>query len=432
MIGRRNKADFINDLNASIRRYPGNLHRTQKTIDNWRTEIDALFCFIKQDGTRLEPTSRAKELATNQDLVKFFKLFCYHFQYPGGFIKPDKNLELLQKNINFRPVTYILQMLIEAENNHGARAGISKAEATHCIFNDLRVTRDGRSVHDTWDLILNNRNNYIDYDWTGDVIRYAGDILDYMVQANLLVKRPNNKYYVNHVEDLAIQRFINPIDYFDYYIKLPAIPNVTLGDITGLEFEWVNYFNTLRDDGFFDTDILALLSSDNTEEYEKLKTVIVDIDKLIDEGEMETTGEIGSVGESLILNHEVKRLTNEGRLDLIHLIKRIPTSLAVGYDISSREVDEIHRFIEVKTTASSTPIDFKRFHLTPNEWSAADTLGQRYFVYRLMVTKGNLKLLLIQDPVGEFKKGSIKGVPRDGMDITFDPEKCGDEVSLLL
>ena len=74
-------------------------------------------------------------------------------------------------------------------------------------FNDLRVTRDGRPTIDTWKLIRENIQKDLKYDWTGDVVRYAGDILDYMVQANLLVKRPNNKYYINQVESIAIRRF---------------------------------------------------------------------------------------------------------------------------------------------------------------------------------------------------------------------------------
>ncbi|GHH99745.1 hypothetical protein AM1BK_32880 [Neobacillus kokaensis] len=48
-----------------------------------------------------------------------------------------------------------------------------------------------------------------------------------------------------------------------------------------------------------------------------------------------------------------------------------------------------------------------------------------------MVTNGSIKLLLIQDPVNQYKMGNLNAVPRDGMDITFDPAKCGEEVELL-
>ncbi|PYZ94931.1 hypothetical protein CR194_05255 [Salipaludibacillus keqinensis] len=429
-IGILPKKEFKIRLNNAIRRYPGNLDASQKTIDNWRTEIDALFGFIIEDQKKCSPSNRAIELATNQDLVKFFKLFCYHFQYPGGFVKPQRNLEFIKQGVNFQPVHYFIQLLQVAETTEKMRIGINKAEATHCIFNDLRVTRDNRAVEDTWSLISSNRKRSLKYDWDGGIIRYAGDILDYAVQANLLVKRPDGKYYLNHVEDLALQRFISPEsgDIFNYYEILPDISSVTLKEVKELDKVWVNYFNTERNDSFFDTDILALLT-ETSEQYEELKETISDLDSIIEEG-FESTGAIGSVGESLIINHERLRISNEGRPDLKHLVKLIPAAYAVGYDINSVDFDEKKRLIEVKTTASSKPLDFRRFHLTTNEWSSATTFNDRYYVYRLMVTKGSIKLLLIQDPVKQYKVGNLNAVPRKGMDITFDPDKCGEVIEL--
>ncbi|WP_442598620.1 protein NO VEIN domain-containing protein [Neobacillus sp. D3-1R] len=430
-IGRKPIRDFVLDLDFAIKKYPGNLTKSQKTINNWRTEIDALFCFIELEGRFLKPSHRAIELANNQDLVKFFKLFCYHFQYPGGFLKQHVNLEYLRNGINFRPCSYILKMLSEVEEHEGVRAGISKSEATHCIFNDLRVTRDGRPEKDTWKLIKENRDNGMEYDWTGDVIRYAGDILDYMVQANLLVRHASHKYYINRVESIAIRRFINPTnDLFNYYDEISDVSTLTLREVKELDAEWVTYFNTQRDEGFFDTDILALVA-ESASQYRELKSLI-DLDRVIAEGGLSTTGSIGSIGESLILNHEKKRIVQEGRPDLEHLIKLIPTQYAIGYDINSREIDETHRNIEVKTTSSATPLSFMRFHLTPNEWSAAESNKERYYVYRLMVTKGAVKLITIQDPVGNYKLGNLSATPRNGMDIIFDPNRCGKEETLKI
>ncbi len=68
---------------------------------------------------------------------------------------------------------------------------------------------------------------------------------------------------------------------------------------------------------------------------------------------MLTTKDIGDIGESLVHGHECMRMKLGGREDLIHLIKRIPTQFAVGYDISSVELNECKRYIEVKTTISS-------------------------------------------------------------------------------
>ena len=100
--------------------------------------------------------------------------------------------------------------------------------------------------------------------------------------------------------------------------------------------------------------------------------------------DMLTTKDIGDIGESLVHGHECMRIKLGGREDLIHLIKRIPTQFAVGYDISSVELDERKRYIEVKTTISSKPLHFNRIHLTKNEWNTASSTHDRYFVYRLL------------------------------------------------
>lgn len=79
-----------------------------------------------------------------------------------------------------------MKLLKYANRDGGNSIGITKPEVCHCIFNDLRVTRDNEGVEKTWKRIMANRKNKVMYDQTGDVIRYAGDILDYLEIANLL------------------------------------------------------------------------------------------------------------------------------------------------------------------------------------------------------------------------------------------------------
>jgi hypothetical protein len=136
------------------------------------------------------------------------------------------------------------------------------------------------------------------------------------------------------------------------------------------------------------------------------------------------------MGESLTHSHECQRIKIGGRADLIHLIKRIPTQYAVGYDIQSVELDERKRYIEVKTTISSRPLQFNKIHLTPNEWNTATTMKDRYFVYRLLLSKHERKLFIIQDPVGLYKRDVIQMIPRDGADISFG-NNAGIEEELL-
>ncbi len=160
-----NKDDFNNELNRVIKLYPGNASKTEKTINNWRTEISSLFGLIESEGDITKPGQMAILLSENQDLIEFFRYFLFYFQYPGGHLKPQETAELIKKGIKFKPASYLIQVFLEGQKIAGDKKfGITKAEATHCIFNDLRVTRDARSPKKTAEFILKNREAEIEYD----------------------------------------------------------------------------------------------------------------------------------------------------------------------------------------------------------------------------------------------------------------------------
>lgn len=423
--------EFKLGVNAAVKLYPGNLNKSLKTINNWRTEISSLFGFIQSKDEELFPGQRATELAEAQDLIESFKIFLFNFQYPGGHNKPHETAKMVEAGIRFKPVKYIINLLSHAEKQEERRIGITKAELTHCVFNDLRCTRDNQKVEDVWELIRTNREKEVDYDGTGDVIRYAGDILDYMEIANLLVTHDNKHFYLNNLEQEAILKFANSNEWFSLYDDLLGKPEVPLERITALQVDWFDYVNRQIEDTDFKTDILALISTD-TDEYTELKEASMKLLKeKLDIGETLATKDIGDMGESLVHGHEYERVKIGGREDLVHLIKRIPTQFAVGYDIQSVELDERKRYIEVKTTISSKPLHFNKFHLTTNEWTTAETMKDRYFVYRLMISKSDRKLYIIQDPVGQYKKDQIQMIPRNGADIVFDTNIAGIFEELL-
>ena len=366
-VGERPVDEFVSAVNAAIYRYPGNAHRELKTINNWRTEISALFGFIEHTESTDRPGRRALELARNQDLVESFKIFLYNFQYPGAHIKPKNVLEQIEAGIHFKPAQYILKLLKYANREGGNSFGITKFEACHCIFNDLRVTRDNEGAEKTWTRIMKNREEERDYDQTGDVVRYAGDILAYIAAD-------------------------------EQELKILKESSSESGEPILTEF------------------------LEREEAFEKRIGTIMD---------GLSTKDIGDIGEGLVHGHECMRVKLGGREDLIHLIKKIPTQYAVGYDISSVELDERKRYIEVKTTISSKPIHFNRIRLTKNEWNTASSTHDRYYVYRLLLSKNERKLFVLQDPVGLYKKDLIDMIPSDGADITFDPKKVGTFEELL-
>lgn len=78
-------------------------------------------------------------------------------------------------------------------------------------------------------------------DWNGDTIRYAGDILDYMVIANLLTVY-NNNYYINWDEKEAIFAFIESSSWFDKYDSLYKT-NFDASNLSSYESLWFEYVN---------------------------------------------------------------------------------------------------------------------------------------------------------------------------------------------
>lgn len=445
-VGEKTTNSFVADVNAALFRYPGNAHRELKTINNWRTEISALFGFIEHTETTDRPGRRAIELAKNQDLVECFKVFLYNFQYPGAHIKPKGVLEQIEQGVKFKPAQYILKLLRYANREGGNSTGITKFEACHCIFNDLRVTRDDEGVERTWERISNNRKQRVTYDQTGDVVRYVGDIIDYMEIANLLKTYDSRTYYLNTLEEESIVKFCESGEWFDEYDSMINNCSGSMEAVKNCSKGWFAYVNRDMQDTDFSTDILAYIAS-NEEELQQLKenaknaeTVrisdLVERDDVLEKRiatyyDMLTTKDIGDIGESLVHGHECMRIKLGGRKDLIHLIKRIPTQFAVGYDISSVELDERKRYIEVKTTISSKPLHFNRIHLTKNEWNTANSTRDRYYVYRLLLSKTERKLFLLQDPVGLYKNDKIDMIPSDGAEVTFDPKQVGQFEELL-
>jgi len=202
-------------------------------------------------------------------------------------------------------------------------------------------------------------------------------------------------------------------------------------DIKALQDNWFHFVNQRIEADIFKTDLFKYLGIDESL-YSKLpETPLADFLKELEiKGEV-TSKEIGDIGEFLVHGHECMRLKSAGKNNLVHLVKRIPSAFAVGCDVISPELDGKKRFIEVKTTISRKAIGFTSFHMTNNEWNTAESVGERYFVYRLMVTKEGARLFVIQDPVGKYKSNKLQMSPEDGLGITFS-EETGNWENLLI
>lgn len=423
----------------AIRMFPGNQGMSKKTLDNWRTEIPALFGFYTENK-QLNYTQTSKMavfLDENQDLTQFMKFFLYTFQFPGGHLKARDIQELTDRNVRFKPAQLILKVLMAgnvllSEMNKAAEMSISSQEATYCIFNDLRVTSGEIDPKTIAQAILANRRQKIKYydknDYKifsskdkarslGDVTRYAGDILDYMELANLLI-RHNGYYYLKPDEKETIDIFINDKTFFNGYEKFYGKYDSEIAEIAAVESEWFEYVNNSLQPDLFKTDISKLLPPTIELQLiydQRIKEMITNEDT--------RTKDIGNIGESLIYGHEKMRLKLAGYKDMLHRIQIVDSpSYHPGYDIDSLEGDGTndHRYIEVKTTISKRKLQLYAFHMSPNEWDVAGTHKEHYCIYRLMLSTTDKLLYIFRNPVGLYKQDAINASPRNGMEISFD------------
>lgn len=425
----------------AIKMFPGNIGMTRKTLDNWRTEIPALFGFYKENKETdiTETTQMAVFLHENQDLTQFLRLFLYSFQFPGGHMKAVDVKDIIYNNIRFKPARILIQVLLAgnsilSEQDSSKEMSISAEEATYCIFNDIRVTSGTVSANEIAQTILNNRKYKLKYynpkdkkirsltgtpRTKGDVTRYAKDILDYMEIANLLIKT-NGYYYLKGNEMVAIQNFRDDKTWFKGYDSLYGKKDIETVELTKIEQEWFDYVNNSMRPELFKTDVKAMFCQKNIVDVvfdDRIKEVVASDDR--------TMKDIGNLGEAMICGHEKMRLKINGYEDFVRLIQIVDSpSYHPGFDIDSYEADgtEAHRYIEVKTTISKKKIQMFGFHMSPNEWRVAGTIKEHYCIYRLMLSEQDKILYILRNPVSLYKADQIEAEPRNGMEISFSTE----------
>lgn len=423
----------------AIRRFPGNIDATKKTLDNWRTEIPALFGFYNEDKVNdvTETSEMARFLHENQDLTQFLRLFLFSFQFPGGHLKSNDVRDIISHGIKFKPAKAIIEVLmagneiLAAENK---QMSISAEEATYCIFNDIRVTSGKVSASAIAETILRNRKNKVKYynpndpkclslrgdaRSKGDMTRYAGDILDYMEIANLLDKT-HGYFTLKGNEYDALKTFAEDKTWFDGYDKFYGQKKVETIELTRMEPYWFDYVNDSMNPNLFKTDIRSIVEKKGALDVifeDRIREVVASDDK--------TTKDIGNLGEAIICGHEKMRLKINGYDKFVRLVQIVDSpAYHPGFDIDSYEADgtENHRYIEVKTTISKKKIQMYGFHMSSNEWNVAGTIKEHYCVYRLMLSEQDSTLFVLRNPVGLYKTDKIEAESRNGMEISFSSE----------
>jgi hypothetical protein len=409
-LGILEKGKFDRLLDEIIRRTVS-VPLAEKTIKNQRTEMIRLFGLVKYVDGLAVPGNRLSFLAQTQDIPRFFKSFCKQFQFPGGFLKPDKVSAMVREGVKFKPARYILQLMKIAESKYG-EFGINAAEVTHFVFNDKRVTVENKHPKFTLERIVKNRKQENKLDNTSDVIRYARDFLRYMVEANLLWEY-KGIYTLNNRETKAIMSIIKYEDFFDGYSGVINDDGTwDLEEYKKVDEKWSEWFSDGEEDKDLETPTTALVKDDShfPEQWKKIKEILERKDSRM---KGVATKEIGDEGEKIVYEYELESVSKV-RKDLKHMVRIVSNTTWLGYDILSVHAEKGRRkkYIEVKTTKKNyEPKVEIPFTMSMNEWSVAEQHKDDYFIYRVTITKEGISIFSIQNPTLCKKKGKLIAEP---------------------
>ena len=406
-IGVTDKKHFSEVLDSVIRG-TNEIELADKTIHNQRTEMIRLFGLAKYSDEVVVPGTRLVHLHESQDIPRFFKSFCKKFQYPGGFLKPDKVKEIVQSNVKFKPAKTILKLLKTGVSKHGQFA-VSAAEITHFVFNDKRVTAENEIPGETIKRIEEFRENGDTLDTGGDVIRYARDFLNYMVLANLLDEF-KGMYSLNNGETKAISSIISDRKFFGGYDEvIDGSGEWNVEEYKKVDETWMDWFADIdpEEDEKLNTPASALIK-DDIKFPDQWKNIREILDRKDPVARGEALKDIGDEGESIVLEYE-KDVVRENCKHLLPQVKLVSDVKSLGYDVISVEPDgsRTKKYIEVKTTKKNFIKGDPPFTISINEWSVAQQHTDSYYIYRVIITREGVAIFEIKNPFQKYKDGKL-------------------------
>ena len=115
---------------------------------------------------------------------------------------------------------------------------------------------------------------------------------------------------------------------------------------------------------------------------------------------------LGDRGEKIVLDLEIKKLKEAGRIDLAMKVERVSLkSDSYGYDILSFETDGTEKYIEVKATRAK--VGSANFYFTANEFREAKQ-SSNYFIYMVYdVVSASPKVWVIKNPFNPENKNTV-------------------------
>ena len=380
------RATFITNFNADLSAMLGGTP-TQKTIKNHRTEIcGKLYGMYYEDSNGIiHEADRVTKYLLDSDMPAFFKDICYSFQFPNGSQRMDTVKEKIANNLKIRPLSFVLKFLQLASKQH---VTITKKIIGYYVLNSLDVMQGKAEPKEVLNVVKRDSKKgmiqRISIPGKADsyVYQHINEQLNLLELANLIryVGPKNNKEIVlNPIEKNAIKIIADAyktpptFDMYIYDFKKSA-------ERKKMYLEWGLYYSRLSPyAASFATSVAALKWNHSTVKTKKVTT---------------STTDIGSEGEAIAMDYEKARVRKYNPLLEKEVEYRAKTR-GIGYDIKSVKAisgpgdnDEIH--IEVKTSKSIYPTTSTfsdSFNMTINEWKDADNTKDKYFIYRVYITK---------------------------------------------
>jgi len=397
------------------------IHQSEKSLSNHRTEIAGqLFGLWYEEEGIAHPTEKCEKILETNDQPSFFKDLVLKIHFPNGMDKIQTTKKHIENEIHFRPVPFVLKLLLIADHNE---TDLTRDELAYYVFNSLEILQGNHSPEIVFKTIIKRRKEgdirKVEYNGHGYsyAMQHINEQLNLMELANLIrtykkghttlvIINSNERETVEYMAD----EYINKFDFNAYDYDLDEEE-----EKKQFQLDWNIYYGSVIDDDFINSETNAknLLGDDELDAIEPVSVK----DPLA----------IGDEGEDIAMKYEKERVKSFNKR-LGNKVVYLGKQKGLGFDISSIRADdpepENNIYIEVKTTKRVTPPseDFQdSFFMTRNEWVSCKTNKENYFIYRIFIYRDGYKIFRMRSPSKLNEENKIYAKPTKYR-IEFDEE----------
>lgn len=372
----------------------------KKVIRNHRTEIAGkLYALYYIEEGRAIESPLCKLYVETGNIPALFKSLCLNFQFPNGSQKLQQTVkDNILAGLRLRPYHFILQLLHLANKK---KLSLTCKEIGVYVLNSLDVLQGKVTPLEVLTRIIKDKANGCGLPYklmaTSKDYQHIREQINFLSLANLICVEGRENMIKLNTEEPILKTFLKE-SYTDIWERVYEAYDADTNYVSrSLETEWMKHVSTIR----VSKKALTLLSFEFVG-GEKLRTY--------------STKEIGDQGESIVVDFEKKRLIELGISD--PNVKWVASQKGLGYDVESVGLVESgvqipSRFIEVKATTRITKPDSQSlklmfsFNLTRNEWHAAETYLDEFYIYVVSLSRLNRTIYMFKNPYKKYHEGKL-------------------------